>query len=195
MRYDDYSKRPDWDNYFMMFAMVAASRSSCRHVRAGSVIVLDNRIIGTGYNGAPPTYPNCLDTGCTKEEAGKEYRDSLGSGLCDGVHAEINALANVTPMEHQGFSLYTTIFPCKSCAKTLLANQVGKVVYKRLYEGKETDLSMRMFEKAGVSVKQLDLSPKDIISDVFRLNAPEVDFDVLRQNEKDRIQECLERLE
>lgn len=192
MRFDEHAERPEWDKYFMMFAMLSASRSSCRHVRAGSVIVLDNRIIGTGYNGAPPNYPNCLDTGCTKEEAGEEYRSSLGSGLCDGVHAEINALANITPMEHAGFSLYTTIFPCKSCAKTLLANRVDKVVYKRKYEGKETDLAMRMFDKAGISVKQLDLRPEEIIDIMFRLKAPEVDFDVFRQGEKDSVKKLLE---
>ncbi len=59
-------QRPEWDLYFMMIAGVAASRSTCLRRRVGAVIVRDNHIISTGYNGAPKGLPHCGEVGCLR---------------------------------------------------------------------------------------------------------------------------------
>jgi dCMP deaminase len=174
--------RPNWDEYFMAMAVLASSRSSCKHVRAGSVIVLDKRIIGTGYNGAPVgVKENCLDVNCRKENMGLDYKDSLNTGKCIGVHAEMNALANLSREIHKGATLYTTIFPCPACAKNLLAYNIKKVVYKREYDKEELELAMKLFKEADVEVEQLDLSSEKIKK--FLFNQDIVDFDVFSKEE------------
>jgi dCMP deaminase len=169
--------RPNWDEYFMAIAVLTSARSSCRHVRAGSVIVLDKHIIGTGYNGAPPgVKDNCLDAGCRKENLGLSYKESLNTGKCIGIHAEMNALANLSREIHKGATLYTTVFPCPACAKNLLAYGIKRVVYKREYDAEESRLSMNLFKEAGVEVEKLDLSQERLNQILFSQH--KVDFDV-----------------
>ena len=152
----------------MAVAVLVSSRSSCKHVRAGSVIVLDNRIIGTGYNGSPPgVKDNCLEFGCRKENQGIKYSSALNIGKCIGVHAEMNALANLSREIHQGATLYTTIFPCPACAKNLLAYNIKRVVYKREYEEEETKLSTALFKEAGIEIKKLDLDSEQLKKIIF----------------------------
>lgn len=177
--------RPNWDEYFMAIAIIVSSRSSCRHVKAGSVIVFDKRIIGTGYNGAPPGIKeNCLEMGCRKEIAGFKYNESLNTGRCIGAHAEMNALANLSREIHKGATLYTTIFPCPACAKNLLAYNIKRIVYKREYDKKETELSTVLFKEAGVEIKKLDLSQKRLNAIIFE--TPDVFFDVFSKEEKQK---------
>ena len=56
--------RPSWDQYFMQLASLAAHRSNCMKRRVGCVIVRENRVISTGYNGTPRNLPNCNEGGC-----------------------------------------------------------------------------------------------------------------------------------
>ncbi len=173
--------RPNWDEYFMAMAVLASTRASCQHVRAGAVIVLDKRIIGTGYNGAPVgVKDNCLDVGCNKENKGMNYREAFNVGKCIGVHAEMNALANLSRGIHKGATLYITIFPCPTCAKNLLAYNIKKVVYKKEYDPEETKLSMALFKEAGVEVEQLDLSKEKLMKFLFEQH--NVDFDVFSKS-------------
>ncbi len=74
--------RPDWDTYFVNIAKEVASRSTCPRASCGAVIVKDNRILSTGYNGAPSGEPHCLDVGCF-----------IISKHCERtIHAETNAV-------------------------------------------------------------------------------------------------------
>ena len=75
--------RPDWDLYFIQIAKEVASRSTCPRAAVGAVIVKDNRILATGYNGAPAGKPHCEDTGC----------NTVNDHCTTAVHAESNAIA------------------------------------------------------------------------------------------------------
>ena len=57
------SNRPSWDEYFLEIANLVAKRSTCLRRQYGAVIVKDNIIVSTGYNGAARGEPNCIDTG------------------------------------------------------------------------------------------------------------------------------------
>lgn len=90
--------RPDWDLYFIRIAKEVASRSTCNRAAVGVVIVRDNRIIATGYNGSPPGKPHCIDEGCIMKD-----------GHCiRTVHAEANAIrqANQYVIRLKGAKLY-----------------------------------------------------------------------------------------
>ena len=56
--------RPDWDQYFMQLASLAAQRSNCMKRRVGCVLVQERRVISTGYNGTPRNLKNCNEGGC-----------------------------------------------------------------------------------------------------------------------------------
>ena len=90
--------RPNWDLYFIRIAKEVASRSTCKRAAVGAVIVKDNRILATGYNGAPAGMPHCLDEGC-----------SVVDGHCQrAIHAEANALviAAINRISVKGATLY-----------------------------------------------------------------------------------------
>lgn len=83
--------RPTKEEYYLKIALDVAMRSTCRRSAYGAVIVRNDRIISTGYNGAPRQAPNCIDVGvCARE--GIESRTRYE--LCRAVHAEQNALLN-----------------------------------------------------------------------------------------------------
>ena len=58
--------RPSWDTYFMRIAHVASTRSNCMKRAVGAVIVVDKRIVATGYNGTPFVSKNCNEGGCER---------------------------------------------------------------------------------------------------------------------------------
>lgn len=90
--------RPDWDLYFIRIAKEVASRSTCKRAAVGAVIVKDNYIISTGYNGAPAGMAHCEDVGC-----------DVVDGHCKRtVHAETNAILNASRCKKmlKGATLY-----------------------------------------------------------------------------------------
>ena len=75
-------KRIDWDQYFMVQAALLASRSTCKRLSVGAVLVRDKRIIAGGYNGSVSGDYHCIDEGCY-----------LRDGHCvRTIHAELNAI-------------------------------------------------------------------------------------------------------
>ncbi|MGE5206867.1 MAG: deoxycytidylate deaminase [Chlamydiota bacterium] len=124
--------RADRRKYFMGIAMAVRNRANCRGNRVGAIIVLNNRIISTGYNGTPENMPNCLERGCYRcDNRAHRYPSGTGYDLCICVHAEQNALLAAArfgiPVE--GSTIYTTLRPCFGCAKELLQANVHTVYF------------------------------------------------------------------
>jgi dCMP deaminase len=126
-------------NYYMLIAMAVRRRANCIGNRVGAVLVLNDRIISTGYNGTPQGMPNCDEGGCERCAHREKYGTAVGYDVCICVHAEQNALISAsrfgTPVE--GASLYTTMRPCFGCAKELLQARIHAVYY--LHEWKHPD--------------------------------------------------------
>ena len=82
--------RVSWHEYFMEIARVVSTRSTCLRRQVGALLVKHNRILATGYNGAPSKITPCSQTGCLRSAA------NIPSGerheLCRGLHAEQNAI-------------------------------------------------------------------------------------------------------
>ena len=78
--------RPNWDEYFMKIAEATAARSNCCRRHVGAVIVKDNRIISTGYNGTPRGIKNCFDGGCPRCNSNATTGEKLDQCICS--HAE-----------------------------------------------------------------------------------------------------------
>ena len=97
--------RIDKENYYLDIAQAALARSTCLRRKYGAIIVQNDEIISTGYNGAPRGRKNCADLGyCTREAmkipSGERYE------LCRSVHAEANAIISAARSETLGATLY-----------------------------------------------------------------------------------------
>ncbi len=127
----------------MSIARIIATRSTCDRLEAGAVLVKNNRIISTGYNGSPPGLPHCDDVGHLLEE-----------GHCvRTIHGEHNAIlqaATVPGASTEGSTMYTKYTPCIHCAKYVIATGVKRVVVGKVYRNAQ---AMEYLRDAGIQVE------------------------------------------
>ena len=129
---------------YLNCAEVFAYRSTCLKRKYGAVIVKDDVVISTGYNGAPRGFDNCCDIG-TCPRMDRNMHQGEGYGICRAIHAEANALLNCSRQQTLGADLYLVGInprdnsihkakPCPLCARTII--QAGiRNVYLRVGEG------------------------------------------------------------
>ena len=99
------------DEYYLDIAQVVLKRSTCIRRSYGVVIVKDDEVISTGYNGAARGEPNCCDSrNCVREKlnipSGENYE------LCVAIHAEDNAITSAGRAKCQGATLYIAGMNC-----------------------------------------------------------------------------------
>jgi len=141
-----YSKRVSKIDTYLNCAEVFAYRSTCIKRKYGAVIVKDDVVISTGYNGAPRGFENCCDLGvCPRID--RNMHQGEGYGICRAIHAEANALLNCSRQQTIGADIYLVgvnpndnsiheAKPCPLCARTII--QAGiRNVYLRVGEGAE----------------------------------------------------------
>ena len=142
-------KRPAWDSYFMKITEDVSERATCVKRRVGAIIVKDNRILSTGYNGAPKGFKHCEELGCLRKEMG------IPSGhrheLCRGLHAEQNAIiqAAVHGVKIEGGTLYCNYQPCVICAKMMINAGLKKLVYTGGYPD---ELAKQMLDESKIQI-------------------------------------------
>lgn len=145
-------KRPNWDEYFMNIAKVASLRSNCLKRKVAAVIVREQRVVSTGYNGTPRGIKNCLDGGCPRCSSFGPSGTDLGECLCS--HAEENSIVQAAyhGASIKAATLYTTFSPCLICTKMILNSGIKEVVYNAAYP--LGDLPLKLLTEAGILVRQ-----------------------------------------
>lgn len=125
-------------DYYLNIAREVATRSTCLRRKYGAVIVKDDQIISTGYNGSPRGEINCCDTGiCEREQL--KIRPGERYELCKSVHAEQNACLHAGRNEAMGATLYLVGIdaktdevipgkPCMMCERIIKQCGIKKVV-------------------------------------------------------------------
>lgn len=123
-------QRLGWDLYFLKIAEAVALRADCSRRQVGAIVVRENRIVATGYNGSPPGGPSCLAGECPRAysdvPAGSSY--DTGAGTCIAAHAEQNAIIYAGRSGCLGSTIYITAEPCAGCARMIEAAGVKRVV-------------------------------------------------------------------
>lgn len=142
-----------WQEFFTQIAKTNAFQSTCLRRKVGAVIVRDNTIISTGYNGAPRGVKHCIDRGCLRERL--QVPSGQRHELCFGAHAEANA---ITSAAKYGISinraiLYCTTYPCSQCAKSIINCGIKEVYY---IDGYADEITSILFSEADVKCCRLD---------------------------------------
>ena len=127
------------ENYYLDIADAAQARSTCLRRRFGAIIVRDDEIVATGYNGAPRGRRNCTDLRyCARQSmnvpAGERYE------LCRSVHAEANAIISAARKDMLGATLYLVgrdaatgdyypgTTPCAMCRRLIINAGIRRVI-------------------------------------------------------------------
>ncbi|BFZ57986.1 Deoxycytidine monophosphate (dCMP) deaminase [Savitreella phatthalungensis] len=147
--------RPSWDAYFMSLASLASLRSNCMKRRVGCVLVRENRVVATGYNGTPRGVTNCNEGGCERCNSGTAGGVGLGTCLC--LHAEENALLEAGRERISGggggkVKLYCNTCPCLTCSVKIAQVGVDEVVYNMAYSMDAA--TAKLLRSAGVGLRQ-----------------------------------------
>jgi dCMP deaminase len=151
--------RPTWDEYFLMMAKLAATRSTCLAFPVGAVIVKDRQVLATGYNGSPSGSVHCTTQGyCYPGLSSCDASKTLPSRA---VHAEANAIAQAAKhgISCGGASIYVTLEPCISCLKLIISAGIKEVYYETVFNSGDKLMVRDLFVKDGlVTLKQIKLS-------------------------------------
>jgi dCMP deaminase len=134
-------------DFYMRLALVVESGAKCLGSHVGAVIVRDNRVLGSGYNGTPAGYANCTEAerGCRRCALRLEQPSAGIAGrlydICLCVHAEQNAMLTAARFGTalDGAFLYTTVQPCFNCLKELMQVRLSGVVFQRQWKAGHPD--------------------------------------------------------
>lgn len=140
--------RPSWDEYFLKLAMLASERATCPRMHCGCVLVKNNRVLATGYNGSLPGLPHCEEIGCLIEN----------DHCIRTNHAEMNALVQAATQSNNldGATAYITNMSCTTCAKALIAAGVKRiVVFTDFHDTRATEF----YRDCGVKIDKLPMPP------------------------------------
>ena len=142
-------ERPTWDQTFIDIAKVISRRSKDPHTKVGAVLVKNNCIIGTGYNGDPRNFRY-------------EFNWNTPEKYDYVIHAEMNAIANAcyNGCQIKDSEIYLTLSPCNHCILQLIQFGVKKVYYLKEY--RDFELTKKIADNADIElIKMEDLSNED----------------------------------
>jgi dCMP deaminase len=117
--------RRDWHSYFMHIAREVATRGTCDRKQVGAIIVSEENILSTGYNGSIRRLPHCDEVGHDME-----------NGHCRRtIHAEANAIIQAARngVKINGADIYTTASPCWECFKLIANVGIKRIFYAEFY--------------------------------------------------------------
>ena len=175
-------QRPTWDEYFLMLAKLAATRSTCLAFPVGAVIVRDKQVVATGYNGPPSGSAHCTTQGyCYPDLSSCDASKTLPSRA---VHAEANAIAQAAKhgVETDGAKIYVTLEPCLSCLKLIISAGIKEVRYETSFNSGENLFIRDSFVKEGlIQLGQIkvseEVSKKAALSLINSTSIPRSDYE------------------
>jgi len=141
-----HRQRAPWNDYFMMIAVQAATRSTCDRKHVGAVIVRDKTILSTGYNGSVRGMPHCDDVGHMME----------GGHCIATVHAEANAIIQAAKngVSVNMADIYVTASPCWHCFKLIANCGIKRIFYGEFYRDQHV---IDVAKMAGIELLQVPL--------------------------------------
>ncbi|MFN3387130.1 MAG: deoxycytidylate deaminase [Candidatus Thermochlorobacter sp.] len=153
-------KRIGWQEYFMRVAHLISLRSTCERAHVGAVIVRDNNILATGYNGSPSGLPHCDGPNCLI------YKSTHPDGTVEEncmrtIHAEMNAIIQAAKhgVAIKDAEIYITASPCINCLKALINVGIKTIYYDKPYKIENISELLRL---SGVRLIQVHIEQPHI---------------------------------
>lgn len=133
--------RMDWNEYFMSVAILVSFRSPSPKLKVGSVIVKDNRVISSGYNGYP--------SGAPHQSINRDGHE------INTIHSEQNSISDSAKrgVSIDKGTIYITHFPCINCCKYIISSGIQTVFYLENY--KNDQVVYELFNQANIQIIQL----------------------------------------
>ena len=159
------------ENYYLDIAETVLERATCLRRVYGAIIVKNDEIISTGYNGAPRGRANCVDMGYCSREAMKVPRGERYE-LCRSVHAEANAIISASRRDMVGGTIYLVgrdartgelladATSCLMCRRMVINAGLEKVVIRR------TDTEFETVPVAAWNAEDDLLTPQNVVMDL-----------------------------
>ena len=159
------------ENYYLDIAETVLERATCLRRIYGAIIVKNDEIISTGYNGAPRGRANCVDMGYCSREAMQVPRGERYE-LCRSVHAEANAIISASRRDMVGGTIYLVgrdartgelladATSCLMCRRMVINAGLEKVVIRR------TDTEFEVVPVADWIAEDDLLAPQNIVMDL-----------------------------
>lgn len=138
----DIDFRLNWNEYFMTMAYLVSKRSSCDRLNVGCILVKDNRIVSSGYNGHLPKTQH--------RSVVRNNHEQLT------IHAEMNSImdcAKRTVSTNETIA-YITHFPCLTCFKGLVTSGIKKIYYSEDY--KNDDLVYELANEVNIEIVNIN---------------------------------------
>ena len=159
------------ENYYLNIAETVLERATCLRRVFGAIIVKNDEIISTGYNGAPRGRRNCVDMGFCTREAMKVPRGERYE-LCRSVHAEANAIISASRRDMVGGTIYLVgrdartgelladATSCLMCRRMVINAGLEKVVIRR------TETEFEVVPVADWIAEDDLLTPQNVVMDL-----------------------------
>lgn len=144
--------KPKFVDYYMKIAEVTSGLSYAKRLQVGAVIVKDNQILATGYNGMPSGWENVCETETYDEDG---FHITLKTKP-EVLHAEMNSLMKVATSTESslGATLFCTHSPCLDCAKAIYQAGIKEVFYKNDYRSND---GINFLKLCDVNVQQYNI--------------------------------------
>ena len=138
---ENNNERTNWDEYFMSIALLISSRSPSEKLKVGSVIVSDNRILSSGYNGFPANTPHK-----SINRDGHEINT---------LHSEVNSIGDAAKrgVIINNSTIYITHYPCINCCKSIISCGIKKIIYLNDY--KNDNVVKILLDNSKIIIKKL----------------------------------------
>jgi len=155
------------DTSFLKIAHEVGQGSKCISKKVWALIVRDNRILSSGYNGTPSGYVNCSDY--FNWEYTKEHHDWSAKFE---IHSEMNAIvwAARQGISIEGGTMYVMYEPCFQCTKNIVAAGIKKIVYGNSSPHVDSEYVRQYLEDNNVEILQIDLGPEYAFQETFKRN-------------------------
>ena len=133
--------RISWDKYFSEFALLTSKRSPCHRLQVGCILIKDNHIIATGYNGFLPNAPHESIVIDNHEQA--------------TVHAEQNCIADCAKrgVSLEDSKIYITHYPCVNCFRSIAACGIKEIIYLDDYNN--NPIVQELADDSGITIIQM----------------------------------------
>ena len=136
-------KKSRYDKAYLKIAREWGKLSYCKRKQVGCLIVKDDNILSSGFNGSPKGMDNFCE-------------DESGETLWYVLHAESNAISKLarSTQSSEGATLYINLSPCKNCSKLILQSGIKRVVYSKQHSCQE---GINFLKQQGVECNFLNI--------------------------------------